>query len=281
MHEFILSAFSDEADPMLDPAMDILEPWKVRHIELRGADGRNVTQLTVPEAKEIRSRLESRGFAVSAVGSPIGKIAIDDPMDPHLELFRHTIELAHALGTKNIRLFSFFMPAGSAEANRAETHRRFEAMVRAAEGTGILMLHENEKDIYGDVAVRCRDLLDTFDVPHLRATFDPANFVQCGQKIDEAWALLKHKVAYVHIKDALFADGSVVPAGEGDGQVAWLLAQLAKSDYKGFLSLEPHLGQFDGLSSFEAHGTTIRAETAGARTFGVAASALYGLLDRM
>lgn len=36
-------------------------------------------------------------------------------------------------------------------------------------------------------------------------------------------------IDYMHIKDALFKDGSVVPAGEGDGSVPSILKTLAET----------------------------------------------------
>ena len=51
----------------------------------------------------------------------------------------------------------------------------------------------------------------------------------------------------MHIKDAL-ADGTVVPAGKGVGNIPYLLER-----YRGeVLTLEPHLSVFKGLENLEA-----------------------------
>ena len=86
----------------------------------------------------------------------------------------------------------------------------------------------------------------------MRATFDAANFVQCGIRPHcEAYELLRPYLVYVRVKDALAATGEVVPAGDGDGQVRETLGELRDSGFHGYLSLEPHLalaGRLGGYS---------------------------------
>ena len=94
MSKFILSAFADEIDPALDVQMDVLEQHEISYIEIRGVDGKNITQYPLDEVKAIKEQLDDRGFKISAIGSPIGKINITDDFGPHLELFKHTLEIA-------------------------------------------------------------------------------------------------------------------------------------------------------------------------------------------
>jgi len=96
--------------------------------------------------------------------------------------------------------------------------------------------------------------MDRLGDGNFRTTFDPANFVQCGQPVMEAYRMLAGFIEYVHIKDAKSSDGSVVPAGYGDGEVEALLRALYQSGYDGFLSLEPHLGEFKGFAALEQDG---------------------------
>jgi sugar phosphate isomerase/epimerase len=138
-----------------------------------------------------------------------------------------------------------------------------EQLVRAAEGAGVTLLHENEKAIYGDTPVRCLDILQTIDSPILRAAWDPANFVQCGVRpFSEGYAALRPYIAYLHIKDALLGSGQIVPAGQGDGQWRETLAALRESGFDGFFSLEPHLasaGRFSGFSGPQQFHTAANA----------------------
>lgn len=281
MHPFILSAFADEIDPSLSKQMEVLEKLGIRHIEMRGVDGKNISELSLREAAAIKERLDEKGFRISALGSPIGKISITQPFAPHLELFRHVLELARILDTKYIRLFSFFIPEGEdPAAYRAEVLMRMQAFIQLAEQKGVILLHENEKEIYGDTAQRCLDLLSTLDSPYLRATFDPANFVQCGvEPYPDAWDLLSDYVEYMHIKDALFANGEVVPAGQGDGQIADLVQALQRKNYAGFLSLEPHLGDFLGFAALENRKESHMEDSDGVRLFHIAYQALMQILE--
>ncbi|NLT43376.1 MAG: sugar phosphate isomerase/epimerase [Anaerolineae bacterium] len=240
---FVLSGFGDEISAELDLQLDALLRMGINHLELRGVWGKNVLDFSDDEVGTIRAALTRRGMSVSAVGSPIGKVPIDAPLEPHLDDLRRILEIAHGLGTSFVRVFSFYVRPGEADQHRNEVLRRMEAMVRVAEGSDVMLLHENEKDIYGDTPERCADILRTLDSPRLRGIFDPANFVQVGvgAPFDLGWPLLGDYVVYAHIKDALLESGRVVPAGQGDGQVKKVLQALKDRGEPCFLSLEPHL----------------------------------------
>ena len=75
------------------------------------------------------------------------------------------------------------------------------------------------KDIYGDTPSRCLDILAGVDSPALRAAWDAANFVQCGSGHIERDTRRFGPIEYVHVKDAISGSDTVVPAGEGDGQL--------------------------------------------------------------
>ncbi|NLA59016.1 MAG: sugar phosphate isomerase/epimerase [Firmicutes bacterium] len=267
-----LSGFADEISPDLDEQLRVLEQEGIRYLELRGVWGKNVVNLDASEVKRIRKTLSAGGFQVSAIGSPIGKIGVEDPFPPHLDDFRRILDIATELETGYIRIFSFYIPQDKApEACRDEVLERLSAMLEAAEGSGLMLLHENEKGIYGNTAERCKDLLDSIGNGSFRAIFDPANFVQEQQKpYSHCYPLLKDYVEYCHIKDALMADGKVVPAGEGDGEIQELLEALRDKGYTGFLSLEPHLVEAGRAGGYS-----------GPELFRKAAGALKQILDEL
>jgi sugar phosphate isomerase/epimerase len=235
---------------------------------------------SLEEVKEIKRQLDERGFKVSSVGSPLGKIKITDDFAPHLDLFKHTLEIAKILESPFIRIFSFYIPKGEDPASyRDEVIGRLQQFVEVAKGSSVILAHENEKGIYGDTAERCLDILQTLDCDYVKAVFDPANFVQCGVKTyPEAFSLLKDYVAYLHIKDAVYADGRVVPAGQGDGKVKEILTDLHESGFEGFLSLEPHLAKFQGFEALEPGDVGFDLPEGGPRQFAIAANALKRLL---
>lgn len=249
--QFKLAAFADESSPILSGQIDALKRNGFDHLEIRNINGKNVSDLTLAEAKEIAARLGDQGLSVKSLGSPIGKIAVDGDYGAHLDLYKHTLDLAGVFGADKIRLFSFYIPKGMDPAACRDTVlRRMEDFVALAKPCGVTACHENEKGIYGDIAARCLDLHQ--NVPGLAAVFDPANFIQCGQDTLEGWELLHSYVNYMHIKDAL-PNGSVVPPGEGIGNVPLLIEKFAAQGGK-LLSLEPHLSDFVGLKALEREG---------------------------
>jgi len=229
---------------------------------LRSVENTNVLDLTDSQVARIKETLDTHGIGVAAIGSPIGKVPIDSSFDEHLHRFERAITLARALQAPYIRIFSFYPPAPLKEGSddsgavnpaqyRDEVLRRLREMTARARAAGVILLHENEKDIYGDTIARCVDLLQSCNAPQFQAVFDPANFIQCGQTpYPDAYDALRPWLQYVHVKDAR-PDGSLVPAGEGVARWPELLQRLRADGYDGFLSLEPHLAlaaQYRGFS---------------------------------
>ena len=273
-----VSCFADEIDVSVDKQIALLQELGIGWIEFRSGDGKGVADYTEKEAEMLMSRLSANGIRISAVGSPIGKIDITQDFEPHFETYRHIVELAGILDTSFIRMFSFFMPEGEEpDKFRDEVMRRMDRMVEYAAGRNVVLLHENEKGIYGDSAARCLDLMKLFYGDQFRCTFDFANFVQCGQDTMEAYEMLRPYISYIHVKDAMRESGDVVPAGTGDGNVAEILNRLDKEGYAGFLSLEPHLADFAGLKSLEKE-VKERGRTDGEEAFCTAYRALEKLL---
>lgn len=260
---FTLSAFGDEIIDDLATQLEVLFAENIQHLELRGAWGKNVLDLERDELQRARTMLDERNFDVSAIGSPIGKSDLDQPVTFEMERLERAIVAAEALNTHLIRIFSFFVRQDETEQNREEVLERMGQLTRRAEQSGVILVHENEKDIYGDVPQRCQDLMQSIASPALWMAFDPANFVQVGvHPMEEAWPLLATDTIHIHIKDAIFADGSVCPAGEGDGAIPELLAALVERNYEGFLTLEPHLkiaGPAGGVSGADGMQVAIRA----------------------
>lgn len=249
---FTITGFADEIAHDLDEQISLLSKLKINHVEFRSAWGTKVLDLSEEQLTEAKSKLDAAGISLSAVGSDLGKINITDPFEDHLERARHGVEVAQFFDTKYIRMFSFFIAEDeNPDKYRDEVLSRTLAMVELAEAGGITLLHENEKGIYGDSPQRVKDLITSIDSPNYRAIYDAANYVQTGfQPFNEAWPIVKDYVDYVHIKDATIPDqenpiGIIKPAGQGDGQYPELLAALHAAGYNGFVSIEPHLGDFD------------------------------------
>jgi sugar phosphate isomerase/epimerase len=260
-----LTGFADEISPELDEQLDTLAEESIRFVELRSVWNKNVLDLTDDEIEKVGAAISERAIGVSSIGSPVGKVPIVEDFAPHLERFHRALHVAKALETPYVRVFSFFMPEGEDPATyRDEVLGRMGTLAKEAEDARVVLVHENEKNIYGDTPGRCLDILTEVDSPALRAAWDAANFVQCGvnHPYEEGYEALRPYVEYVHVKDALSGSGRVVPAGEGDGEIRETISALHSSGFDGFFSLEPHLASSGTYSGFS--GPALFSRAAGA-----------------
>lgn len=237
-------AFADEASPKLCEQIDALKRNGATYIEIRGVNGKNVSELTIDEAREAKKMLDDGGISVFSIGSPIGKIDMNDDFDTHLDKHKHVVELAEIFEARRIRMFSFY----GAENRANDVIERISKLLLVTP-EHITLCHENEKGIYGETPERCLEILEA--LPRLKAVFDPANFVQCGVDTLKAWEMLKNKVEYLHIKDAV--GQAIVPAGEGEGNIKEILTGYFELGGE-VISMEPHLSNFVGLNNLERDG---------------------------
>lgn len=239
-----LSAFADEAGKELPAQIAALKRNGIPYIEVRFIGSKNVADLTLDEAKEVRAALDEAGIRVWSIGSPLGKIKITDDLDAHMEKTRHVCRLAKVLGTDKIRMFSFY-EAYEAKALVFETLAR---MVAIAKEEGVFLYHENEKDIYGDTVAHVLEIME--NVEGLKYIYDPANFVDVGEDSDVALDALHAKMGYFHIKDVIADTHELVPAGIGDGKIDRLIRMLP-GEGEWVLTLEPHLALFEGYAAID------------------------------
>lgn len=270
--EWTLSGFGDEIhdDPRIQVA--VLQSLGASFIEVRSAWGVNVADFTEEHVTDLAQILTESGMGVSAVASPIGKVDVDLPVSHEVDRLRKIARVAHALGTKYMRIFSYFHPDRTAESVREAVMERMAALAALAAEEGLVLLHENEKEIYGDTPARVLDLMQTVDSPALRVAWDNANFVQVGVEApyDAGYSMLRPYLEYLQVKDAVAATGAVVPAGDGDGQLLQTLQALRDDGYTGFASLEPHLTEGHELGGFS-----------GPHAFGRASRALWELTRQL
>jgi sugar phosphate isomerase/epimerase len=268
MTQWSLSGFGDEidADPVVQ--LSVLQALGASHIEVRSAWGTNVVDLSQDELARLAGHVRDRGMAVSAIASPIGKVDVTLPVGHEVERLGRALRAAQVLGAPFVRIFSFYRSAERGpEDIRDEVLVRMSALAALAEEHEVTLVHENEKDIYGDVPSRVLDIVESVGSDRLRVAWDNANYVQVGVRpYTDGYALLRPYLDYLQVKDALASDGSVVPAGEGDGQLLETLTALRDDGYTGFASLEPHLTDVHALGGFS-----------GPREFGRAARAFSAL----
>ena len=272
-----LSAFADEVSDDFLQQVQFLASENIGHIEIRFVNRKNVMDLSDAELRDAKQMLADHGLGVSAIGSPIGKVRVDEPLTQHLDRCKHAIELAAFFEAPFIRVFSYYPLEGERiEEYRNDVLERMSRKVDLLEGTDTVMVHENETGIYGYSAENCVDIVRSIDSPKLRLAYDPGNFVsgqQIANNVEDCWPLMKPYVVHVHIKDwELGGEAVGKMPGEGDGRIPELLAELAEMDYGGFLTMEPHLrsgGQFGGETGPELFSAAVSATRALCRDVGL------------
>lgn len=277
-----ISGFSDEISSDVTVQFETLNRLGIKYFEPRGIDGKNISELNDEEVEKLKRKMNDFGISASSIGSPVGKIKLTDDFEKHFELFKRIVKTAKMLDTKYIRIFSFYHDGDEwTEKEKEQVFAQLRQMIAYAKENDIILLHENEKDIYGDTKERCLEIMQELYCDNFKAVFDPANFVQCGQDTKKCYAVLRDYIEYMHIKDAKLSDGSVVPAGSGDGNIGYILDNLFACGYDGFLSLEPHLGSFEGLASLEIDDKMENLPKGGEGTFTLAYNELKAILNNI
>lgn len=254
--KILISGFADEISSDFDVQLETVTKLGMNYISLRSADGTGIADFTVDEVKEkLLPRLEKAQVKVSSLGSPIGKVGVEDEegFEKQKKQLEELCKICQLLDCKYIRMFSFFMPEGKdPEDYKDVVIEKLHQLLEIAKKYDVVLIHENEKDIYGDIGTRCKTILEAMNDPHFQAAFDFANFVQCGEDTEVCWEMLRPYIAYIHIKDAVSTDNENVVCGTGEGKIAKLLKRaIVDEGYEGFLTLEPHLVLFDSLASLE------------------------------
>ena len=237
-----LSAFSDEAGSSIAEQIAAMKRNGISYTELRSIDGKNVSDFTIEQAKEYQKTFEENGISVWSIGSPLGKADIEVDFAEYEKKVRHVCELAKIFKTDKIRMFSFW----HANDKEEKVYENLRKMVAIGEEYGVQMCHENEKDIFGDIAERVLKIMENVD--GLKYIYDPANFLQCDEPADKTLDLFHNKTEYFHIKDVIVESGALVPAGYGDGKIKELLERITDDKV---LTLEPHLAVFDAYKSID------------------------------
>ena len=251
MAKITLCAFSDESDASFKGQIDALKRNNIPYMEMRLVDGKNIIDYTIDEVKEYKKKMDDEGVAAWSLGSPIGKVDINVDFPQYLEKVKHAAEVAATMGTDKIRMFSFFNSINQ----REKVFEYLTKMVEVANAYGVNLYHENEKGIYGDNIARVQDIMN--NVKGLKYIYDPANYLQVGEKALDTLNTFHNKTDYFHIKDVRVAVDALVPAGLGDGMIDELVRRI--TDEK-VLTLEPHLSVFEGYSALDK--TTLKHEYA-------------------
>ena len=270
-----LCAFADEAADSLDEQIAELKKHNIKLLELRSIDKKNVSEFTDEEAIAYSKKLKDNGITVWSIGSPLGKIDISNA-DEHMKTVKRVCEIAKIFEAKRIRMFSFY----NAYEKNDEVFDALKRMSEIAKKYDVILCHENEKEIYGDIFSRVEEIMAQ-NIENMRFVFDPANFIQCGVEIPSAIDKLFDKTDYFHIKDVVSSTGELVPSGYGDGFIEGIIEKITKSKKDFVLTLEPHLNVFSGYAKIDNTEMKLKFQyKSTSESFAAATNALKDLLTK-
>ena len=251
MAEFIFSAFADEAGAALEEQIEALVANGIHYIEPRNVWGKGILTLSDDDLYKIKKALDKAGIKVNSLGSPIGKYPINEPFENHLKDFFRAIEVCKILETKNMRIFSFFIPKDKDPGQYSdEVVRRMTQLYEIASENGITLNHENEKNIFGQNPPEVHYL--TEKLPGIKFIFDGANYRMSGCDVDDGMAASLKNFGYFHVKDAIFESQTIVPVGEGEANYSKMIDEADKAiSGEIFMTVEPHLHIFDAFKDID------------------------------
>lgn len=249
-----ITIFADEADSTAAGQAAFIQTQGLDGWDVRNINGRNVLDLLDSDVEEILAT----AIPVQAIGSPVNKVAMGPgKAEQEFEKFERAVLMAGKLGTKRIRLFT---PEGD---DWEGVKSWMRPMVDLAQATDLVILHENDAKFYGAYPENSKRLLAEFGGPNFKAAFDFANTVLIGFRPERDWFpwIVPH-LDTLHIKDAVESEQRVVPAGQGDGEIAKILAYLREAGWQGTLTIEPHLksaGPYGGFSGTDLCAVAVEA----------------------
>lgn len=250
MSKVTISGFYDEVSKDLATQIQTLKELGEQYMCPRSVNGKNIASYTAEEfAKDIKPILDRDNIKFSSIGSPIGKISLDDDIayEDQCKKLGELVKICQMMNCKYIRIFSFFPIKGvSVDSCFDKVVEKLKGFLKIVEGTDIVLLHENEKKIFGDEPQRCLKLYKEINNPQFSLCYDASNYIQVGQDPLKAYEMLKDYVIYYHIKDCSKYRVEV-PVGMGEGHYDYLIKDILSRGYEGFMTLEPHTAKYSAL----------------------------------
>jgi sugar phosphate isomerase/epimerase len=240
------SGIADEAGDDIGTQVKAQQELGWKHIELRNVSGVSLTDLCDRTFEEVLEKVTDVGLAISCFGAQLCNWA--RPITKHPDIDRHELARAiprmHRAGCEFIRTMSYPNAGWPQDEWKQEVIARMKVLARMAADGGVTLVHENCDGWGGLGPAQTLELLEKVASPSFRLLWDTGNPVAHeGQDAWEFYKAVKEHVVYVHIKDAVNKNGTMVYtyAGDGNGRVRDVLKDLRARGYQGALSIEPHL----------------------------------------
>ncbi|MBW3621946.1 MAG: sugar phosphate isomerase/epimerase [Armatimonadetes bacterium] len=256
---FRLGIITDEISNDFTDALNCMVEWAVPYAEIRGVNGKNVSDLSPEEMRQAKAALDERGLKACGIASPFFKcelsggaaqdtgalhLAQDRTLDEQRDVLQRCIRAAHTFEVPTIRVFAFWRRGETTPEIVERIIELFHEPLRTAKEAGVTLLLENEHDCYMSTGEETAILLNALAPEGLRCVWDPGNAYRAGETpYPNGYEALKPFITHVHLKDLhVSEDGGYhwVPIGEGDIDYEGHLNALNRDGYSGVISLETH-----------------------------------------
>jgi len=259
-----LAVIGDEIGPSVTEMLSFCDENKVRRLDMRTVDGRNLLGMTLDEVDAIGRQLKTAGISVPTFVSPVlkwaapgkapagGKVdfAFDPSTCPTDDPVAHAFDVATVLGASKIRVFTYLRYPGFKPDDLLAPMGR---LVDLAERHDTTVEIENEPVCNIGSMPELTGYFASLGEPSpwLRPLVDIGNSWSMGQPpSDDDFETLGPMVDLIHLKDRDFEAKRTVPLG--DGKVPWareltrLLAHVTAPEV--VASMETHCPQ-DGRNA--------------------------------
>ncbi len=218
----LLSGFADEAanEKLAVQQYAAFAALGLKYYSIRFVDAgdgvKNVMLLSDPEIQHLVKMQADYGLKVSSIGSPIGKVKLQDiddgtsnkfiPFDQYLkEDVATACDRAEAFGAKLIRGFAFYHPKGTpADEHIDQVSDQLGQIAEACDKRGLTFGLEVEANLVGQSGDLLKAIAEKVNHPAMLTIFDAANIVTQGLTADETYAqylAMKPSLGWLHIKD--------------------------------------------------------------------------------
>lgn len=255
--EMKLTGFTDEASNDLQKQIQVTQELGWEFLSARTIGAANIHDISEVEFENVVEQLGNNHIKVAEFGTLIGSWSktIDSDWDVTLAEIERCIPRMQKLNVKYARVMSYAQNTWGTDQNEKERFRRMNEIVTRFKDAGLEALHENCMNWGGLSAEHTLRLLE--EVPGLRLIFDTGNPIfnkdyskdspQPWQDSFDFYQKVKHRIVHVHVKDAIMEEGSddakYTFPGEGQAQLDLIFEDLKKSNYDGFIAIEPHMGK--------------------------------------
>ena len=192
---FKVGIFPDEISQDFERALYVTKELGIKYVELRTLWNKNLIDLPEADLRRAKRMIEKQGLLVSSFASPFLKCRLresstaqDDTFlvkeksyGEHLDILRHSIELAKMFSTKLVRCFSFWKEREFNEEILKEIISKFKKPLEIVKKEGIILALENENHCNVGTGAQARRLLKEINSPDLRLIWDPCNALVAGE----------------------------------------------------------------------------------------------------